>query len=45
MWFQPHSVQTSTTHTLNSPNSDCISSSSAGCLIRPEYWPNCSPNT
>ncbi len=37
MWFHPHSVQTSTTHTLNSPNSSCMASSSWVFLIRPEY--------
>ena len=45
MWFQPQSVHTSTTRTVNSPNSFCISTSSTVDLIRPEYWPNCSPNT
>ena len=33
----PQSTHTSTTRTLNSPNSDCMSSSSATERIRPEY--------
>ncbi len=43
MKFQRQEVQTSTTRTKYSPKFDCISSNSAVDLIRPEYWPSCSP--